>query len=146
MAVRGIRSIEVVAHEVRSERAAQLSHFDAIDTKAGVLLGFAGAIVALSSGASWPILAAGRWFAVLAGLFVLGSFWPRKYWTTDLRSLREAYLAAEPAFTQLHLLDSQIVFTERAHRTLERKAVLLKCSMGTLGLAIVALALGLAVR
>ena len=143
--VRGIRSIQVVAEEVRSERAAQLSHFDAVDTKAGVLLGFAGAIVALSSGSSGSLAASGRWLAVLAGLFALSSFWPRRYWTTDLRGLREAYLAAEPEFTELHLLDSQIVFAERAHQTLGRKVLLLKASMGTLGLAIVVLAIGLAV-
>ncbi len=46
--MRGISAIDIVADEVRSERAAQLGHFDAVETKAGVLLGFAGAITALS--------------------------------------------------------------------------------------------------
>jgi hypothetical protein len=144
MSVRGIRSIDVVVDEVRSERGAQLSHFDAIDTKAGVLLGFAGAIVALSGGSTGSLVGLGRIAAVLAGLLALGSFWPRKYWTTDLRGLRDSYLAAEPEFTRLHLVDSQIVFAERAHHTLERKALLLKGSMEALGLAILALGVGLA--
>ena len=44
----GIRSLDVVREEIRIERAAQLQHFDALDSKAGIVLGFAGAIVALA--------------------------------------------------------------------------------------------------
>ena len=45
---RRVRSITLVKEIVRDERSAQLAHFDALDTKAGVILGFAGVLVALS--------------------------------------------------------------------------------------------------
>lgn len=51
MAAQGNRklpSIEIVLEEVRFEREAQLQHFDSLDAKAGILLGFAGALVALA--------------------------------------------------------------------------------------------------
>ncbi|MGB8361963.1 MAG: hypothetical protein WCE80_11260, partial [Acidimicrobiia bacterium] len=32
----------------RSERIAQLSHFDSLDTKAGLVLGFAGVLIAVA--------------------------------------------------------------------------------------------------
>jgi hypothetical protein len=44
---RGTTSLEIVLEEARAERAAQLQHFDALDAKAGVLLGFSAALVAL---------------------------------------------------------------------------------------------------
>lgn len=56
----GIRSLDVVQEEVRAERAGQLANFDAIDTKAGILLGFAGALVALSREGSSLALQLGR--------------------------------------------------------------------------------------
>ena len=99
----------------------------------------------MSSSSTGRIVVFGRLGAVLAGLCALGSFWPRRYWTTDLRAFRENYLAAEPEFARLHLLDSQIVFAERAHRTLARKVMLLKLSMAILSIAILALAVGFAV-
>ncbi len=40
--MRGVKSIDIVLDEVRRERGAQGRHFDAIDTKAGIVLAFAG--------------------------------------------------------------------------------------------------------
>ena len=45
---RGTKSLEVVLQETRIEQVAQLQHFDGLDAKAGILLGFSGAIVALT--------------------------------------------------------------------------------------------------
>lgn len=145
MAVTGVRSLDVVIEEVRLERAALLTHFDAVETKAGVVLGFAGAIVALSTGAAGILAEVGRWASVLAGVLALASFWPRKFWSTDLQALRVGYLAAEPEFARLRLLDSQIVMAGRTHATLVRKVLLLKMAMATLGVAVVLSALGPAV-
>ena len=101
--MRGVAAIDVVADEVHSERVAELGHFDAVDTKAGVVLGFAGAITAPSGRPVGPFSAAGLFVAVLAGLLSLMSFWPRKYWRTDLNALRAKYLAADPAFARVSL-------------------------------------------
>ena len=82
--VQGIASIDVVAGEVGSERAALLTHFDAVDTKSGVVLGFAGAIAALSARPIGPWSGAGLIAATASGILALVSFCPRKYWRTDL--------------------------------------------------------------
>jgi hypothetical protein len=63
--MRGVAAIDVAAEEVHAERIAQLRHFDAVDTKAGVVLGFAGAITALSTGPVALVPEAGLLAAVL---------------------------------------------------------------------------------
>lgn len=89
-----------------------------MDTKAGIVLGFAGAITALSTRPTGPLSATGLAAAVSAGLLALMSFWPRRFWSTDLNRLRAKYLAAEPAFARVSLVDSQIVMAERTNVTL----------------------------
>jgi hypothetical protein len=146
VAISGIRSLDVVLDEVHRQREAQLAHFDATDTKAGVILGFAGALVALSSSGAGVFLAVGRGVAVMSGILALASFWPRKYWQVDLRALRERYVAAEPAFTRLTLLDSEIVMERRVGETLERKVVLSKAAISALAFAVLLSALGMALH
>jgi hypothetical protein len=41
--------LELLSTEVQTEREAYVRHFDGLDTKAGVLLGFSGVLVALST-------------------------------------------------------------------------------------------------
>lgn len=84
--------------------------------------------------------------AALSGLLALMSFWPRKYWRTDLRSLRTKYLAAEPAFARITLLDSQILMAERTYRALTWKARFLKVAMASLAVAALMSALGTTVE
>ena len=93
---------------VLTERDHQLQHFDALDQKAGIVLGFAGALVALAPARPEVLLSLARAAAVVSGFLCLSTFWPRRYWSTDLRPLRDKYLAAEPSFTRLRLLDTQI--------------------------------------
>ncbi|MBI4728273.1 MAG: hypothetical protein HY775_02035 [Acidobacteria bacterium] len=42
-----LQSIDPVTHEVEREGEVQARHFEALDTKAGAVLGFAGVLVAL---------------------------------------------------------------------------------------------------
>jgi hypothetical protein len=138
------RSLDIVAKEVRIERGMQLSHFDALDSKAGIVLGFAGAIVALAPGGNHLLVVLGRAAAAGSGLLALWSFWPRQYWHLDLRSLRDLYLTAEPGFARLRLLDTQIGMAEGMKATLASKALRLKASMAALALAAVLTAVGMA--
>jgi hypothetical protein len=73
----------------------------------------------------------------------VASFWPRRFWHTDLQELRDSYLAAQPEFTRLRLLDTQILFAERVQRTLVRKAALLKAAMIAMATSILLSAGGL---
>jgi hypothetical protein len=137
-------SLDLIAEEVRSEREGQLRHFEALDAKAGIILGFSGALVALAPSGS-PLLDVARFAALASGLMALTSFWPRGYWSTNLRQLRDLYLASEPEFTRLNLLDTQIAMTEDLSRVLSGKAGRLKWAMGLLVAAILITAVGLAV-
>ena len=71
----------------------------------------------------------GRVFAVSASLFALWAFLPRNYPVIDTRKLRDRYLRADPEFTDLHLLDTQIAMEERAAELLRRKALRLRISI-----------------
>ena len=141
----GIRSLDLVLEEVRSERQLQLSHFDAIDTKAGIVLGFAGALVALAPPRAELLLDLGRALAVVCGFLCLWTFWPRRYWSTSLRPFRDKYLASELEFAKIHLLDTQIGMADRRSETLASKAMRLKLAMLALALAVLLTAGGIGV-
>ena len=141
--MKGVRSIDIVLDEVRRERDAQLRHFDAIDTKAGIVLGFAGALVALTPPHTDLLVLFGRIAAVVSGIASMLTFWPNTYWSTDLRRLREGYLAAEIEFSKLRLLDTQINLAEREVAILAAKAARLKAAMGALAIAVLLTAVGL---
>ncbi len=140
---KGIRALDVIRDEVRAERAGQLATFDAIDTKAGILLGFAGALVALSREGSNVALQLGRGLGVLTGFLALWTFWPRRFWSIDLKPLRDKYLAAEPAFARLRLLDTHIEMVERMAEVIQDKGRTLKMAMAALALAVLLIAVGL---
>lgn len=144
--LKGVRSLDVVREEVRAERGAQLQHFDSIDTKAGILLGFAGALVALAPGRTTVLVQAGRAVAVVSGFLALWTVWPRRYWSTNLRSLRDKYLAAEPQFTLLQVVDTQIDMAERMAEILHRKGTHLKRAMVALAAAVFLIGIGLGIH
>jgi hypothetical protein len=141
-----VRSLDVVAEEVRAQRDGQLTHFDALDSKAGIVLGFAGALVALAPGGHNLLVEFGRAAAALSGLLALWSFWPRRYWHIDLRSLRDLYLTTEPHFARLRLLDTQIAMAESMRAAITSKALRLKLAMVALAVAAVLTAVGLALH
>jgi hypothetical protein len=121
----------------------QRTHFDSLDTKAGVVVGFAGVIAALSLNRDAGSLPAkvGVGFAVVAAIVAMAAFWPRKHPVFDPRRLR-GYLRAEASFTELRLLDTEIEMSVRASKLITAKAGWLKCSLCALLLAVVALAIG----
>jgi len=66
-----LRSIDLILAEVRIEREGQLKHFDALDSKAGVILGFAGAIVAITRTGGHVLVNPGRLLAITSGLLAI---------------------------------------------------------------------------
>jgi hypothetical protein len=144
MSDRRLRSLNPILEEVRSERASQLRHFDALDTKAGIILGFAGALVALAPTGAL-VVDLGRLAAVASGIAALSTFWPRGYWSTNLLQLRNLYLTSEPEFTKLNLLDTQIAMSQQLGSVLNGKARRLKWGMVLLAVAAVLTASGLTI-
>jgi hypothetical protein len=136
--VPGLPSLELLADEAAAELAAQERRADALDSKAGVLLGFSGVLVALS--ASNLKGSAADAAAILAGVAALCSgaaFVPRSFPTLGLRRLRESYLTSADEFTRLRLLDTRIIMYERTKKRLDLKATLVTAASVTLGIAVV---------
>jgi hypothetical protein len=115
-------SLELLAAEIAHERQEQSQHANALDSKAGITLGFAGALVALASDRSIAAIV-GRGFAVIAALMALLAFAPRPFPVLELRRLRDTYLTSEPDFTRLHMLDTHV-------RMAEESAALIKTGGG----------------
>jgi hypothetical protein len=76
-------SLDLVARQVALERQTMNSHAESLDTKAGVVLGFAGVLVGLGATAQQAVSAevpfeVGLGFAVLSALLAALSFLPRR--------------------------------------------------------------------
>lgn len=64
-------SLDLIAEEADAQLRAQFRHFEGLDTKAGIVLGFAGVLVALGDKVAPPWESVGFGFAVLAALFAV---------------------------------------------------------------------------
>jgi hypothetical protein len=135
-------SVDLVASRVELQLEHQLKHFDGRDNKAGIVLGFAGVLGAIANG-SEQLTIAGRIAAVGAALLSLWAFLPRKYPVLDTRKLRDRYLRADPGFTKLHLLDTQMRMEEEASALLDRNASRLKLAVGLLAVGVLLSAAGM---
>lgn len=137
-------SLDTILDEVRSERTAQVRHFDALDAKAGIILGFSGVLVALFP-AGGVLIDAGRATAVGSGLLALWTFWPRLMPELNLPSLKQLYARAEPEFTSLRLIDTHTEALETLRVLVEAKVIRLKLSMSALAVATTLASIGLVV-
>lgn len=132
----GRSSLALLLEINQTERQVQLSHFDSLDTKAGLVLGFAGILIALGNNAS-SFLGGG---SILASVFAAGaavpSFWPRNFPTVDPTRLGE-YAVSDLAFTQLIVLDTLEVMLVETRSVLGLKARRLKLALVSLSAAAV---------
>jgi hypothetical protein len=93
-------SLDVVAAQVASERATMNAHAESLDTKAGVILGFAGVLVGLGATAQTFVSSdltfeIGLGVAVAAALSAALAFLPRKYPVVEVLPLRDFLTAPE---------------------------------------------------
>ena len=132
-------SLELVAAQVARERETMNAHAESLDTKAGVVLGFAGVLVGLGATAQ-PFVSADLAFqiglgaAVLAALSAAFAFLPRKYPVVEVLQLRE-FLTAPEAETRLTLLDVQIDMVVEAATLVKRKGGRIKVAVALLAVA-----------
>jgi hypothetical protein len=132
-------SLELVTAQVARERETMNAHAESLDTKAGVVLGFAGVLVGLGATAQAFVSATlafqvGLGVAVLAALSAAFAFLPRKYPVVEVLPLR-AFLTAPEAETRLTLLDVQIDMVIKAARLVKLKGRLIKVAVGLLAVA-----------
>ena len=138
----GTSSVEALYEELRIERQAMRNDFDALDSKAGVVLGFAGALGALAPVGRNIIVELGRGAAVLGVLLALWAFWPRDYQVLDFLALRSRYLAASPQRTRLDLFDTHTAIVARTRAEIAQKSNRARLAMVSLALAAVLVAVG----
>lgn len=141
----GLPSLRLIAARVDAQLDLQIRHFESLDNKAGIVLGFAGVLVAVAGGTG-GFAVVGRVSAVSASLFALWAFLPRNYPVIDTRKLRDRYLRADPEFTDLHLLHTQIAMEELASEVLRRKAFRLRVSISLLAASILFFAIRILVE
>lgn len=135
-------SLHLVLDALQHERDAQRAHFEGLDNKAGIVLGFAGLLAALAPDIAGGYLIVGLLLAAVSGGAAVASFWPRGYPVLDAAELR-TYGRADAVTTRLDLIDTLQLMDARASQLLERKARLLKVALG--GLAAAALVFGLGI-
>lgn len=130
-------AMELLIQELRLQRDAQLRHFEALDTRAGIVLAFAGAIATFSPlGGLYGLT--GRALAIVAALFSLASFIPRGFPVLSV----DALLRARPADGSVgadHLLRWLAWSTERSGRVLRTKSKALSYAVVSIGSATVVL-------
>ena len=74
------------------------------------------------------------------------ALFPRRYPAVDVVTFRTTYIAADPSFAKLHMLDSELAIWVRASRLIEHKENRLMIGMALLGFAIVPITLSLVLR
>lgn len=137
-------SLDTLLEIVRDERSKQIGHFDALDNKAGIALGFSGLLITLAPDVPLTILAPALATAATAAVFALLAFWPRPHATLQPTPLRK-YLAAGDRFTRLRLYDTIEVLVNSISDDLATKARRLKRSLIALAVAAALLAVGILV-
>ena len=134
-------SLELVAGEIRTERDALVRHLDALDAKAGIVLGSAGVFVAIGTRRLPPLGGAALALAVLSALLALAALMQQRFATGDVIGLRR-YLATETGVTELVILDTSVVIIERLRNVLRRKVQLFSLASTLLALAVAATSVG----
>jgi len=116
------------------------AHAESLDTKAGVVLGFAGVLVGL--GATAQVAVSGRvvfqiglGFAVAAALLAAWAFLPRRFPVLEVYLLRQHYLMESEFETRLHLLDTEIEMVKEVADLVRRKGRRVRLSVGCLAIA-----------
>lgn len=138
----GLPSLELLLDLVRDERSKQIAHFDVLDNKAGLVLGFAGLLITLAPDVPLPLLVSALVAAGTSAGFALAAFWPRPHGALLPTRLRR-YLAAEDRFTRLRVFDTLEVLVNEVSDDLTTKAGRLRRALEALALAAALFAAGI---
>lgn len=138
----GLSSLDAVAEEAVRARAEQQTHFDSLDAKAGVAVGFAGVLVAVAPDVGNLSQDLGRLLAVIAAVLGLLAAWPRLQPIPEMKLVRAKFLTSEATFTKVSLLDLRVAMIERASRVLAIKARLLQGASAALTSSILLIGIG----
>lgn len=127
---------------IRQEREKQRAHFDALDNKAGLVVGFAALLVTLLPELVFPARVAALVAAIAAGACALAAFWPRRYPMLSVRRLRE-YVAADAQLTRTVVVDTLVEVNDATTEMLSAKGRRLRWSLVFLSLTGLAVGAGI---
>ncbi|MCL4448099.1 MAG: hypothetical protein M1483_00280 [Actinobacteria bacterium] len=140
-------SLEIVFNAVDKELEGLTNHVESLDTKAGVILGFAGVVAGLAvSHGQLTVhyglaIKIGLIIDVLAGILAMLTFLPRKWPVLQARNLRNKYLMSPAEETQLILLDSMVSRVNEISWLVVKKGWLIKFALASLAVAIALIAI-----
>jgi len=127
----------VIRRELDLEAAAQERRGSALDTKAGLVLGFAGVIVSLTATATARgFQQAASVAAGVAAVLAVLAFRPRRGLGIAPARLRARYLLAPVETTERALLDTRVDLYEKDEALLRRKLLLMQWAVPLLALAV----------
>jgi hypothetical protein len=129
----GLPSLDLIHASFERERDRDLAHFDALDTKAGVVVGFAGVLVTIGPRDS-AVAVIATVAGVLAAVVGLSGFWPGRFPALEPQHLR-SYLSAEERFTRLVMVDTYAELLREGRDLIRSKALRLKAAMLLLAVA-----------
>jgi hypothetical protein len=136
-------SLELLADVVSAELDAQERRGDAIDSKAGVILGFAGVLVGLTaSHVHNAVGQAGFASAAASAVLAVGTFMPRPFPALDPYQLRMRYLTEAPETTKQRLMDTRVSLYRQIEGVLRWKVRLVTAAVVMLASSIVLTGLG----
>lgn len=129
-------SLPVVRAELDVELGLLERRSTAVDTKAGLVLGFAGVLVGLTKDVQTWITVAGQVLAVVAAVLAILGFLPRYGGAVNPMTLRQKYLTTDRAATELAVLDTRLLLKEQDEAALRVKARRVRVAVVLLVLAI----------
>lgn len=136
-------SLSLLASQVADELSWQERRGDALDSKAGVVLGFAGVLAGLSlARLNGDLGRVGLAAAALAAMTAGAAFVPRSLPGLDIAHLRAAYLGRDPTETQMSVLTAQLATHTDTQQALVQKTRLVRAAVAALGFAVVLVVLG----
>lgn len=135
-------SLRVIEVELNRAEVSYQQRAQGLDTKAGLILGAAGVIVALAVGHKSVWLTVGQVAAVLAGVAAAAAFFPRTGGIINPSQLQERYLDQPELTTRLTLLATRVDLFQADEESLKRKFGRLRASVVFLLLAAAAVCVG----
>ncbi len=136
-------SAGVILEAATYERTAKLTLLETIDSRAGVLLGFAAALTALAPAGVNILVEVGRGGAVLGGIVALATIWPHDHGSLDVDELSD-FARSEIVFTRLNVFLAQAEIVQSLTHLVMVKTRRLRVAMLLVGAAALSIATGLA--
>lgn len=134
-------SVGLVLDALQAELDRRRQHFESLDTKSGLILGFSGVLLSLPKDVPFGFLAAGSVLVAAAAVASLLALWPRGFPVLNTTRLAD-YIAAEIEFTQRRMTDTVEQMLVDASHLLRRKALALKVAFVLLSAGLLVLGMG----